>query len=177
MDGAIARFAHDLRGSLGSISMNVDAALGDLRDPAFLSSVLLRADQEVRRLAACVPSIELLALASSTSDGATSLPAVVIDASIRIAERGVQVRVVSSDDSVAAFGCSREDAVRSIVALLALAAGPDGTTEVTVKDGSCRVVRRDAWPMADHLVEVIATRMDAIATIEPAVLELRVTPG
>ena len=172
----LGSLAHDLRGSLGSIRMNLDSALGALHDPAYAATTLLRADDELRRLTACLPAIELLDVPFAAAE--THPPDVTTAVGLALALAARAAVTVDAEPAVFPAEDGRPDATATptataIAAMITLAAGGMRRTSVVARGGVVTIRRAEAWPMADHLMVALASRVPG-TSITPAAVEIPV---
>jgi hypothetical protein len=173
-EDALGRFGHDLRGSLGSIRMNVGAALDDLHDTAFVSSVLLLADEELRRLSACVPALEALGATGAPPPSTAQLHDLLRLVGAELAGHGVRAHLVGDPiHRPVTLPKGTDRAVRNLTAMLAIAAQSRESIDVAVEGGTTLVAgRHGAWPMAERLLHALGDHAGLTLTVEPTRLRV-----
>lgn len=154
-----AEVAHDLRGALGSLRL-VMSALVDDDDPVSRRNLLSMADDEAQRIALGLAALPALGLAATDDSDPVSVDlAAALEAAVMATARyGATVSLENTPPSEV----SSRPAVLALVlpALLLLASGTNGTTEVSTESGpgwvaiSC--VCDQLWPQAHHLTARLA---------------------
>lgn len=150
-----AEVAHDLRGALGSLRL-VMGSLIDEEDREHRVAMLRLADEETQRIAAGLAALPALGLAAT--DRSAVSPIDLRGALAEARDAAGRLGATVSLGEVAAVSVVSRPAVLALVlpALLVLASGVEGSTEVSAQEADGRVVINctvgPLWPQARHLV-------------------------
>ena len=159
-DDAIRRFAHDARGSLGTIRLSIGAVLDDAAgQDEFIREMLTTADVEARRLAACLAALPVLVgLAEAGADRTVDAAALLRTAAARARAAGgaftldvpeaLPLHTTLDDDRLEA----------ALSALLVLIGAVDAATvSVTSTAEALQITGGERWPAAEHFLDQISS--------------------